>query len=113
MIEIGQPKIEFHRQRLSALEAAGQPVWHREMRRHGFNDTRVAYARTCDGNRSAFADYERRVADIVALLGAEARRAVLDLGAGVGVFAVHAARYYGSIGAADVSRAMLRGMIVW
>lgn len=101
--------IEFYRQYSNALEAAQTPAWrYNEMKPCGFNYNSFILAKVYDTYHQMFRDYQREAEQIVAQLDLDASATVLDMGCGTGAFALHAAAYYDTIHAVDVSKAMLR-----
>ena len=73
----------------------------------GVNYGAVEEARRYDEMHQRFRDYEKGAETIVTRLGLGPESTVIDMGAGTGAFAVHAAKYCKQIYAVDVSEAML------
>jgi putative AdoMet-dependent methyltransferase len=109
MAAIKQLDIELQADEFNAFAATRRSASrHDEMKRGGANHTSALYARAYDKRYQAFASCERQTRETLGFLGDDATRAVVDTGGGIGVFALHAARYYHGVGAAEVSRAMLQ-----
>ena len=108
MLRVREMDIEFYRHYANALEAAQPPAWrYNEMKPCGFNYNNFILARVYDTYHQMFRDYRRESERIIDLLGLSPTAAVLDMGCGTGAFALHAATYYESVHAVDVSKAML------
>ena len=73
----------------------------------GVNYGAVEEARRYDEMHQRFRDYEKGAETIITRLGLGPESTVIDMGAGTGAFAVHAANYCKQIYAVDVSEAML------
>ncbi|MBN1362538.1 MAG: methyltransferase domain-containing protein [Sedimentisphaerales bacterium] len=108
MIRVREMDIEFYRHYSNALEAAQGPAWrYNEMKPRGFNYSSFILARVYDTYHQMFRDYRWETEAIVTRLGLDASATVLDMGCGTGAFAIHAAPFYDTVHAVDVSKAML------
>jgi putative AdoMet-dependent methyltransferase len=109
MIRVREMDIEFYQHYADNLEAARRPAWlYNEMKPCGVNYNNAILARLYDTYHRLFRDYRHEAEEIVARLGLDASATVMDMGCGTGAFALHAAEYYRSVHAVDVSAAMLR-----
>ncbi len=73
----------------------------------GVDYTSPGQAAAYDQMHKKFRDYEKSAEDIIRRLGLGSQSTVIDLGAGTGAFALHAARTCRTIYAVDISSAML------
>ncbi len=78
-----------------------------EMKHSGVDYSDLAQVQAFDEKHQKFRDYEKFSQAIVDRLGLGPGDTVIDMGAGTGAFALHAARTCKTIYAADVSQAML------
>jgi len=78
-----------------------------EMKHAGVDYADPAQVQVYDERHQKFRDYEKASADIINQLGLGAEHAVIDMGAGTGAFALHAAPRCKQVYAVDVSPAML------
>ncbi len=78
-----------------------------ELRAVGVDYGDPPVARDYDANHQRFRDYAKSAQDVIQRLELDKRHAVIDMGAGTGAFAIHAAARCGIVYAVDVSTAML------
>jgi ubiquinone/menaquinone biosynthesis C-methylase UbiE len=78
-----------------------------EMKRSGVDYSNLAQVEVYDRNHQKFRNYQRDTESIIQTLGLGSEHTVIDMGAGTGAFAIHAARFCKTIYAVDVSKAML------
>jgi hypothetical protein len=95
MIETKLQDIEFHRH---CLSPPGRAASH----------DCVVWAKVYGPDDEVLTDYARQAEEVRTLLGADATRAMIDLGRGAGAFVLHAVRYYRDVEPTAVSDAMLR-----
>jgi len=108
-MKVREMDIEFYRHYFNSLEAGRKPDWrYNELEPCGVNYNSVLCALSYDVHHGKFRDYQKESEEIIALLGLDTNRTVLDMGCGTGAFAVHAAKHSGKVFAVDVSKAMLR-----
>jgi ubiquinone/menaquinone biosynthesis C-methylase UbiE len=85
-----------------------RPLWfYDEMKHAGVDYADPAQAQVYDERHQKFRDYEKASAAIINQLGLGAEHTVIDMGAGTGAFALHAAPRCKQVYAVDVSPAML------
>jgi putative AdoMet-dependent methyltransferase len=85
-----------------------RPAWWRdEMRHPGVDYSDPAQVAEYDRRHGQFRDYRKDAEAVVRLLGLQSDQTVLDMGAGTGAFALHAASRCRRVIAVDVSEAML------
>jgi putative AdoMet-dependent methyltransferase len=108
-MKVREMDIEFYRSYMAELEAKAQSKWqYNEMKPCGVNFNSIGRAWLYDKSHQRFRDYKAESEEIIALLGLDANRTVIDMGCGTGAFTIHAAKYYRKVYAVDVSKAMLR-----
>jgi len=78
-----------------------------EMKHPGVDFSDPAQIEVYDENHQKFRNYQKDTEAIVNILGISHEHTVIDVGAGTGAFALHAARYCRRIYAVNVSTAML------
>jgi putative AdoMet-dependent methyltransferase len=78
-----------------------------EMKHSGVDYNDLAQVRAFDERHQKFRDYEKASQAIIDRLGLGPGDTVIDIGAGTGAFALHAARTCKTVYAVDVSQAML------
>ncbi len=78
-----------------------------EMRHSGVDFSDPARVEAYDRNHQKFRNYQKDAEAIVHILGLGREHTVMDMGAGTGAFALHAARYCKLVYVVDVSRVML------
>ncbi len=101
--------IEFYRLYANALEAQNEPRWqYNEMKPCGVNYNDMWRAWIYDRCQQQLRDYKAESDEIIAVLGIDKNRTVMDMGCGTGAFTIHAARHFKKVYAIDVSKAMLR-----
>jgi ubiquinone/menaquinone biosynthesis C-methylase UbiE len=85
-----------------------QPKWqYDEMKHAGVDYNSPAQVEAYDINHQKFRNYQKQTEAIIQTLELGLEHTVIDMGAGTGAFALHAARYCKIIYAVDVSKAML------
>ena len=85
-----------------------QPSWQRdEMRQVGTDYADPAEVAAYEARHRSFRNVEEENERVVRALGLDARSTVIDMGAGIGFFALEAARRCAEVHAVDVSEAML------
>jgi len=108
-MKIREMDIEFYRSYFNSLEAGREPGWqYNELKSCGVNYNSVLCALSYDVHHGKFRDYQRESEEMIALLGLDTDKTVIDMGCGTGAFAVHAAKHSRKVYAVDVSKAMLR-----
>ena len=99
---------EHQHQDPNTARTSQSPAWrYDEMKHCGVDYGNDALANDYDTHHESFRDYRREAEQIVTQFGLDRSATVLDMGCGTGAFALHAAGYYETIHAVDVSRAML------
>jgi len=84
------------------------PEWtYDEMKQTGVDYSSVEQVQQYDDMHQRFRDYEKNSDAIIKLLGLDSNSTVIDMGAGTGAFALHAAKHCRKVYAVDVSSAML------
>ena len=84
------------------------PRWtYDEMKQTGVDYSSVEQVQRYDEMHQRFRDYEKDSDTIVKLLELDSKSTVIDMGAGTGAFALHAAKHCRKVYAVDVSLAML------
>jgi cyclopropane fatty-acyl-phospholipid synthase-like methyltransferase len=90
------------------MEKPQRPPWARdETVSAGVDYQAVNQAQRYDEVHQRFRDYAKAAENVITRLGLGPDSTVIDLGAGTGAFAVHAAKYCKKVYAVDVSQAML------
>ena len=85
-----------------------KPNWfYDEMKHAGVDYSDVAQVEAYDKRHQKFRDYEKGSQAIIDALGLGSEHTVIDMGAGTGAFALHAAACCKTVYAVDVSQAML------
>ncbi|MBN2084185.1 MAG: class I SAM-dependent methyltransferase [Anaerolineales bacterium] len=85
-----------------------RPAWHYDELRHsGVDYSDPSQVAVYDERHKRFRDYRREAEAVIERLGVRLEDTVLDMGAGTGAFALHAAPLCRTVYAVDVSRAML------
>jgi len=85
-----------------------KPKWfYDEMIHSGVDYNDAAQVEVYDSRHRKFRDYKRASEAIIKLLGLTSEHTVIDMGAGTGAFALHAAKHCKRIYAVDVSKVML------
>ena len=85
-----------------------KPKWfYDEMKHAGVDYSDPAQVQAYDSRHQKFRDYKKASEAIINRLGLGPDHTVIDMGAGTGAFALHAARYCEKIYAVDVSQTML------
>jgi ubiquinone/menaquinone biosynthesis C-methylase UbiE len=84
------------------------PEWtHIEMKQTGVDYASVEQVQQYDDIHQRFRDYEKDGDAIIKLLELNSKSTIIDMGAGTGAFALHAAKHCRKVYAVDVSSAML------
>lgn len=84
------------------------PRWtYDEMKQTGVDYSSMEQVQRYDEMHQRFRDYEKDSDTIVKLLELDSKSTVIDMGAGTGAFALHAAKHCRKVYAVDVSLAML------
>jgi len=84
------------------------PKWtYDEMKQTGVDYASVERVQRYDDMHRRFRDYEKDSDAIIKLLELDSNSTVIDMGAGTGAFALHAAKHCRKVYAVDVSSAML------
>jgi ubiquinone/menaquinone biosynthesis C-methylase UbiE len=84
------------------------PEWtYDEMKQTGVDYSSVEQVQQYDDLHQRFRDYEKDSGAIIKLLELDSNSTVIDMGAGTGAFALHAAKHCRKVYAVDVSSAML------
>jgi len=84
------------------------PKWaYDEMKQTGVDYSSIEHVERYDEMHQRFRDYEKDSDAIIKLLELDSKSTVIDMGAGTGAFALHAAKHCRRIYAVDVSSAML------
>jgi len=84
------------------------PKWtYDEMKQTGVDYSSVEQVQHYDDMHQRFRDYEKNSNAIIKLLNLDSNSTVIDMGAGTGAFALHAAKHCRKVYAVDVSSAML------
>ena len=84
------------------------PKWtYDEMKQTGVDCSSVEQVQRYDDMHQRFRDYEKDSDAIIKLLELNSNSTVIDMGAGTGAFALHAAKHCRKVYAVDVSLAML------
>ena len=84
------------------------PEWtYDEMKQTGVDYSSIGQVQRYDDMHQKFRDYEKNSDAIIKLLGLDSNSTVIDMGAGTGAFALHAAKHCRKVYAVDVSLAML------
>jgi putative AdoMet-dependent methyltransferase len=78
-----------------------------EMKHSGVDYNNLAQVEVYDKNHQKFRNYQRDTEFIIQALGLGTEHTVIDMGAGTGAFAIHAAKFCKTIYAVDVSKTML------
>ncbi len=108
-MKVREMDIEFYRQYMAELEAKAGPKWqYNEMKPCGVNFNGIASGWFYDRHHQKFRDYKAESEGIIATLGLDANRTVIDMGCGTGAFAIHAAAHYRKVYAVDISNSMLK-----
>ena len=85
-----------------------RPKWqYDEMKHAGVDYNSPAQVEAYDKNHQKFRNYQKGTEAIIQALELGSEHTVIDMGAGTGAFALHAAKYCKIIYAVDVSKAML------
>lgn len=85
-----------------------KPNWfYDEMQHAGVDYSDPAQVEVFDSRHQKFRDYQKGTEAIINLLGLDSMHTVIDMGAGTGAFALHAAPFCKTIYAVDVSAVML------
>ena len=85
-----------------------KPKWfYDEMKQAGVDYNSLAQVQAYDSKHQKFRDYWEDSEAIINLLELGSEHTVIDMGAGTGAFALHAASYCKKIYAVDVSQTML------
>ncbi len=84
------------------------PEWtYDEMKQTGVDYSSIEQVQRYDDMHQRFRDYEKNSDAIIKLLELDSNSTVIDMGAGTGAFALHAAKQCRKVYAVDVSSAML------
>ena len=85
-----------------------KPKWYYdEMKHSGVDYSSPAQVKAYDSRHQKLRDYQKNSEAIINLLELTSKHTVIDMGAGTGAFALHAAKHCNKIYAVDVSKAML------
>ena len=84
------------------------PEWtYDEMKQTGVDYSCMEQVQHYDDMHQRFRDYEKDSDAIIKLLELDSNSTIIDMGAGTGAFALHAAKHCRKVYAVDVSSAML------
>lgn len=93
-MKVREMDIEFYRTYFNSLEAKRKPTWrYNELKPCGVNYNSVLCALSYDVHHDKFRDFQRESEQIIALLGLDTNKTVIDMGCGMGTFAIHAAPF--------------------
>ena len=81
--------------------------WHDETKSAGVDYTSAELVQRYDDMHQRFRDYEKNSESIINWLKLDVNSTVIDMGAGTGAFALHAAKHCRKVYAVDVSEVML------
>jgi len=82
--------------------------WQFNERKHaGVDFSNPELVKTYDSNHQKFRDYKKQTEQLIKALNPTSNGIVIDMGSGTGAFALNAAKYYKTIYAVDISKAML------
>lgn len=81
--------------------------WYEETKSAGVDYTSAELVQRYDDMHQRFRDYEKNSEAIINLLKLDVNSTVIDMGAGTGAFALHAAKHCRKVYAVDVSEDML------